>query len=81
MMFQQQRHLQDMLVDIHTDPSGFKRHIEGMRTSMKTSVAAVSSPVDVHSGCRDDYEMHQAVGAFPRPSVHIPVLGERGDGQ
>ena len=24
MMFQQQRHLQDMLVDIHTDPGGFK---------------------------------------------------------
>ena len=63
MMFQQQRHLQDMLVDIHTDPGGFKRHIEGMRTTLKSNATAISSPVDVHTGCRDDYEMHQAVGA------------------
>ena len=65
MMFQQQRHLQDMLVDIHTDPGGFKRHIEGMRTTLKSNATAISSPVDVHTGCRDDYEMHQAVGATP----------------
>ena len=32
---QQQRHLQDMLVDIHTDPGGFKRHIEGTAAAIK----------------------------------------------
>ena len=77
MMFQQQRHLQDMLVDIHTDPGGFKRHIEGMRTTMKSNATAISSPVDVHTGCRDDYEMHQAVGATPRARARLRAARAR----
>ena len=79
MMFQAQKHLHEMLEDIHGDPSGFTSYVTDLRNDMTTAAVntKVGSPINLNTGSLEDYKMGQAVGKGRFSTVyHCVRLGD-----